>query len=63
MVYHKELLLKEIIRSLLREVSVLKREANEENLCLIQWSPFDIPNFFSVLATPLQSILKCANVA
>ena len=40
--YHKELLLKERIRSLweqilsLREVPILKRDAIEENHCLIQ---------------------------
>ena len=30
----------------------MKRDAIEENHCLIQQSPFDECNFFSVLATP-----------
>ena len=34
----------------LREVPILKRDAIEENNCLIQ-SPLDVRNFFSVLAT------------
>ena len=53
--YHKELLSKERIRSLffpLREVPILKRDTIEENHCLIQESPFDVRNFFSILATP-----------
>ena len=37
----------------LREVPILKRDTIEENHCLIQWSPFDGRNFFSILATPL----------
>ena len=35
----------------LREVPILKREVNEENNCRIQLSPFDVHNFFSILAT------------
>ena len=41
------------MRNNLREVSKLQRDAIKENHCLIQWSPFDMRNFFSVLATPL----------
>ena len=37
----------------LKEVSILKRDAIEENQYLIQWSPFDVHNFCSVLATSL----------
>ena len=37
----------------LREVPILKRDAIGENHCLILLSPFDVRNFFSVLATPL----------
>ena len=37
----------------LREVPILKRDTIEENHCLIQYSPFDVRNLFSVLATPL----------
>ena len=33
----------------------LKRDAIEENHCLIQSSPFKVRNFFGVLATPLAS--------
>ena len=57
--YHKELLLKERIRSYgskffpLIEVPISKWDAIEENNCLIQESPFDMRNFFGVLATPL----------
>ena len=29
-----------------------------ENHCLIQYSPFDVPNLFSVLATPLLYIFQ-----
>ena len=50
--YHKELLLKERIRSFfrseffsLREVPILKRDAIEENHCLFQLSPFDVCNW------------------
>ena len=39
----------------LGEVPILKRNAIEENHCLIQLSPFDVGNVFSVLATPLTS--------
>ena len=51
--------LKEIICSLweqifsLREVPLMKRDAIELNHCFILYSPSDVPNFFSVLATPL----------
>ena len=31
----------------------MKRDAIEENHCLIQLSPFDVRNFFSFLAPPL----------
>ena len=57
--WYKELLIKEIIRSLWEQIisfkrsSYSKRDAIEENHCLIQQSPFDVHNFFSVLATPL----------
>ena len=37
----------------LREVPILKRDAIEENHCLVRLSPFDAHSFFSVLATPL----------
>ena len=37
----------------LREVPILKRDAIEEHHCLVQKSPFDVRNFFRVLATPL----------
>ena len=33
----------------------LIRNVIVENHCLIQWSLFDVRNFFSVLATPLHS--------
>ena len=36
-----------------RVVSILKRDEIVENHCLIQYSPFDVRNVFSVLATPL----------
>ena len=36
-----------------REVPILKRDAIEDNNCLIQLSPFDMCNLFSILATPL----------
>ena len=48
--YHTELLFP------LREASILKREENEENNCLIQKSPFDMRNFFRVLATLLMFV-------
>ena len=57
--YHKELLLKERIRSLweqiflLREVPILKRDAIEENHCLFHLFSFDVCILFSVLVTPL----------
>ena len=38
----------------LREVPILKRDVIVENICLIQLSTFDVRNFCSVLATPLQ---------
>ena len=64
--YHKELLSKEK-NTLpdapsgseffsLREVYILKMNAIVENYCLIKWSPFDVRNFFSAVATPLQSM-------
>ena len=64
--YHKELLSKEK-NTLpdapsgseffsLREVYILKMNTIVENYCLIKWSPFDVRNFFSVVATPLQSM-------
>ena len=31
----------------------MKRDAIEENHCLIQLSPFDVRNFFGVLSTSL----------
>ena len=37
----------------LRVVPILKRDAIEVNHCLVQYSPFDVRNFFSILATPL----------
>ena len=37
----------------LREVSILKRDVIVENHCLIQLSPFDVFNFFSIMTTPL----------
>ena len=60
--YHKKLLLKEKIHSLWeqilsRDVPILKRDAIEENHCLAQYSHFDVRNFFSVLATPLLSMM------
>ena len=32
---------------------ILKRDVIEENHCLVQYSPFDVRNFISFLATPL----------
>ena len=37
----------------LREFLILKRDIIVENHCLIQWSSFDVQNFFSISATPL----------
>ena len=37
----------------LREVSISKRDTIEEDHCLIQKPPFDLHNFFGVLAAPL----------
>ena len=37
----------------LRVVPILKRDAIEVNHCLVQYSPFDVRNFFSILAKPL----------
>ena len=37
----------------LREVPIMERDTIEENHCLIGLSPFDVHNFFSVLAMPL----------
>ena len=43
----------------LREVPILKRDAIEENHCLVQYSPFDVREFFSsILAMPLNSVVK-----
>ena len=36
-----------------REVPILKRDAIEVNHYLVQYSPFDVRDFFSVLATLL----------
>ena len=36
-----------------KEVAILKKDANEENHCFIQKSPFDVRNFFIVLAKQL----------
>ena len=58
-IYLKELLLTERIRSSgskffpLREVPISKRDIIVENHCLIQRYPFDVRNFFKVLATSL----------
>ena len=41
----------------LRAVPILKRYATEDNHCLIQYSPFDVRNFFSVYATPLIAVI------
>ena len=38
----------------LREVTILKRDTIEHNNFLIQLSPFDVHNLFSVLATRLE---------
>ena len=37
----------------LRKIPIMKRGAIEENHYLILWSPFDLRNVFSVLATLL----------
>ena len=56
------MLLEERIHSLLEQIlsfkrsSHMKMDENEENRCLLQWSPFDVINFLSVLATPLSAI-------
>ena len=42
----------------LREVPILKKDAIEENHCLFQLPPFDVRNFFSVLAMPLIGQMK-----
>ena len=34
----------------------MKRDAIELHHCLIQYSPFDVRNFFSVLAMPLATM-------
>ena len=48
--------IKEIKFFPLREIPILKRDTIEENHCLIQKSPFDVHNFFSILATPLEYV-------
>ena len=40
-----------------RKVPIYKRDVIVENHCLIQESPFDVSNFFKVLATSLISYL------
>ena len=50
-------MVKVIFHTSLREVPILKREAIEENHCLIQRSPYVVRNFSSVLATPLLTLL------
>ena len=47
---YKELLLKERIRFLWEQIVSFKRSSHFD--CLIQLSPFDVRNLFSVLATP-----------
>ena len=42
----------------LREVPIMKRDAIVLNHCSIQYSPFDMHTFFSVLATPLLSMTR-----
>ena len=37
----------------LRVVPILKKDAIEVNHCLVQYSLFDVRNFFSILAMPL----------
>ena len=44
----------------LQEVSILKRDEIEENHCLVQYSPFDVRNFFSILTTPLLDVYEPA---
>ena len=56
--YYKELLIRERIHSLWEqilslEVPILKRDTIEENPCYFQYSPVDVCNFFSNLATLL----------
>ena len=58
-IFHKE---KNSLPVPLREVPILKRNVIEENHCLNQQSPFDVCNFFSVLATPL-SLVHCLLLA
>ena len=62
--YHKELLLKERIRSLanyfLKEILILKRDGNEENHCLFQYSPFDVRNIPAFWLLPC---LKITNMS
>ena len=41
-----------------REVPILKRDAIEVNHYLVQYSPFVVRNFFSVLATPLNRLQR-----
>ena len=40
------------------EVPILKMDAIEVNHCLVQYSPFDVRNFFSVLATSLIKLVR-----
>ena len=60
--YHKKLLLKERMRSLLGQILFFMRSSNlkgdiiVENQCLKQYPPFDVRNFFSVRATPLPNV-------
>ena len=42
----------------LREVSISKRDTIEESHCLIQLSPFDVPYFFSIQATPFRTMCQ-----
>ena len=60
-IFLKELLLKKRMYSL-REVPILKRDTIEVNHCLVQQSPFDARNIFSVLATPLKSQMSTSGV-
>ena len=46
----------------LRIVPILKRDAIEVNHCSVQYSPFDVRNFFSILATPLYRYSTTAQV-
>ena len=60
--YHKELLLKERMRSLWEQILSFMRSSNlkgdiiVDNQCLIQYPPFDVRNFFSVRTTPLPNV-------